>query len=219
MLRDHPAPTSPSPWSTLTSRRFGGDVYERIITLQSEDTEVAPATVHVHSLANGLFDITTRTASSEHAFKSVSAHLASPTSLTATLGDALVRTTIVSQRPPAGVPASSSHNTMERLHVFHGARKTTLVLPSPAWLLSLGGDVLGAAKGALRAPMPSVVVDVRVREGERVEVGQPIVVLESMKTETVLRAPVAGVVKAVACSKGEMVEEGRELIDLEEDAS
>ena len=219
MLRDHPAPTSPSPWSTLTSRRFGGDVYERIITLQSEDTEAAPATVHVRSLANGLFDITTRTASSEHTFKSVSAHFASPTSLTATLGDALVRTTIVSQRPPAGVPASSSHNTMERLHVFHGARKTTLVLPSPAWLLSLGGDVLGAAKGALRAPMPSVVVDVRVREGERVEVEQPIVVLESMKTETVLRAPVAGVVKAVACSKGEMVEEGRELIDLEEDAS
>ena len=59
----------------------------------------------------------------------------------------------------------------------------------------------------------------RVAVGERVEQGQPVVVLESMKTETVLRAPVAGVVKAVACSKGEMVEEGRELIDLEEDAS
>ncbi len=47
--------------------------------------------------------------------------------------------------------------------------------------------------------------------------GQPVVVLESMKTETVLRAPANGVVKAVGCVRGEMVEEGRELVDIEED--
>ncbi|KAI0352194.1 hypothetical protein OH77DRAFT_1428725 [Trametes cingulata] len=218
VLRDHPKPTSPSPWSTLTSRRFGGDVYERIVTLQSEDANAQPMTVHVKSLAGGRFDVTTRTASGERTFKGVSAHLASPTSVSTSLDGALLRTTVVSQRPPPGVPASTSPNTMERLHVFHGAHKTTLVLPSPKWLLSLGGDVLNAAKGALRAPMPSVVVEVRVKEGERVEVGQPVVVLESMKTETVLRAPVAGVVRAVACKKGEMVEEGRELVDVEEEA-
>lgn len=92
-----------------------------------------------------------------------------------------------------------------------------MLLPSPKWLLSLGGDVLGSARGALRAPMPSVVVEVRVGVGEKVEKGQPVVVLESMKTETVLRAPVAGIVKAVGCKKGEMVEEGRELVDIDED--
>ena len=59
-------------------------------------------------------------------------------------------------------------------------------------------------------------MEVRVAVGERVEQGQPVVVLESMKTETVLRAPVAGVVRAVGCAKGEMVEEGRELVDVEE---
>ncbi|OSD01096.1 hypothetical protein PYCCODRAFT_1478637 [Trametes coccinea BRFM310] len=217
VLRDQPAPTSPSPWSTLTSRRFGGDVYERVITLQSEDTSASPMTVQVKSHPGGhLFDITTHTGSSTQTFSRVSAHLSSPTTLSTSLDGALIRTTIVSQRPPPAVPASTSPATAERLHVFHGAHKTTLVLPSPAWLLSLGGDVLGAAKGALRAPMPSVVVEVRVKEGERVEAGQPVVVLESMKTETVLRAPVAGVVRAVGCKKGEMVEEGRELVDVEE---
>lgn len=65
--------------------------------------------------------------------------------------------------------------------------------------------------------MPSLVVEVKVSIGDRVEKGQPVVVLESMKTETVLRAEVAGVVDAVACAKGEMVEEGRELVNIKED--
>ncbi|TBU41264.1 carbamoyl-phosphate synthase L chain, ATP binding domain-containing protein [Dichomitus squalens] len=215
VLRDHPAPSTPSPWTTLTSRRFAGDVYERTITLQSEEASASPSTVHIRALSNGRFDVTTHTASGSHTFTNVSAHLASPTAVTASLDGALVRTTVVSQRPPANVPASSGPSTMERLHVFHGGRKTTVVLPSPEWLLSLGGDVLGAAKGALRAPMPSVVVEVRVKVGDRVEAGQAVVVLESMKTETVLRAPTGGVVKAVGCQKGEMVEEGRELVDVE----
>jgi 3-methylcrotonyl-CoA carboxylase alpha subunit len=108
---------------------------------------------------------------------------------------------------------------MERLHVFCGGHKTTLVLPSPKWLLSLGGDVLNAAKGALKAPMPSLVVEVKVKVGDQVEKGQAILVLESMKTETVLRAPVAGTIRSVACSNGEMVAEGKELVDIEEISS
>ena len=63
--------------------------------------------------------------------------------------------------------------------------------------------------------MPSVVVEVKVKVGDRVEPGQAVVVLESMKTETVLRADSAGVVKAVGCAKGEMVEEGRDLVEIE----
>lgn len=65
--------------------------------------------------------------------------------------------------------------------------------------------------------MPSLVVEVKVVVGQRVEKGQAVVVLESMKTETVLRSEVAGTVKAVGCSKGEMVEEGKELVDIEAD--
>ncbi|KAI0937431.1 hypothetical protein AcW1_001415 [Taiwanofungus camphoratus] len=220
VLRDHPVQVSgvaPSPWTALASRRFGGDAYERIITLRAEGDAAEHATIQVKSLNGGLFDVTVRESSSETRFASVPAHMLSPTTLCTTLDLTALRTTIVSQRPSLAVPASTSPHTMERLHVFHGAHKTTLLLPSPKWLLSLGGDVLGAARGTLRAPMPSVVVEVRVQVGERVEKGQPAVVLESMKTETVLRTQVSGVVKAVGCKKGEMVEEGRELIDIEEE--
>jgi len=57
-----------------------------------------------------------------------------------------------------------------------------------------------------------------VKVGDKVEKGQAVVVLESMKTETVLRTDVAGIVKAVGCTKGEMVEEGKELIEIEEES-
>ncbi|KAL0951916.1 hypothetical protein HGRIS_008570 [Hohenbuehelia grisea] len=208
-----------SPWSTLTSRRFGGDTWERLITLQTEDaaSDTATAmTVHIKSVGAKLFDITVRSDDSAHTFSNVSAELHTPTSLSSTLEGEFARTTIVSQKPSPSLPASGAANTMERLHIFNGGAKTTLVVPSPKWLMSLGGDVLRAAKGALKAPMPSLVVEVRVKVGDKVEKGQAVVVLESMKTETVLRAEVDGVIKAVGCKNGEMVEEGRELVDIEE---
>ena len=105
---------------------------------------------------------------------------------------------------------------MERLHVFHNGHKTTFVLPSPKWLLSLGGDVLNTHKGALKAPMPSLVVNVPVKEGDKVKKGDAVVILESMKTEMILRAPADGVVTSVGCQKGDMVDEGRELVSIEE---
>ncbi|KAF7347271.1 hypothetical protein MVEN_01482200 [Mycena venus] len=219
VLRDHPisSPLMQSPWTSLASRRFGGDVYERTITLQEESAapDAVPVTVQVKSAGPGHFHVTVHTPSGDTQFKSVSAQLISPTTLSSTLNDEYTRVTVVSQPPAPSVPATSAPNTMERIHIFRGGAKTTLVLPSPKWLLSLSEDILSAAKGALRAPMPSLVVEVRVKLGDRVEKGQAVVVLESMKTETVLRADVSGVIKAVGCRNGEMVEEGRELVEIE----
>jgi len=217
-LRDHPTPTaarSASPWTSLSSRRFGGDKYERTILLRTDTASKEPVTVHIASTASGRFDVTVKTSASTTTFPSVPAQLSSPTTLSTTINAALLNTTIVSQPPPPKILASTNPNTVERLHIFANGHKTTLVLSSPNWLLSIGGDVLSAAKGALKAPMPSLVVEVRVKLGDRVEEGQAVVVLESMKTETMLRANVAGVVKAIRCKNGEMVEEGKELVDIE----
>lgn len=215
ILRDQTIPSAfQSPWTSLGARRFAGDVYERTVALSKDETSVAHTNVTVKHTSSGHFDITVD-GSSPTIFRSVAARLTSPTMLAAFS----TNTTIVSQPPPPAVLASTSPNTMERLHLFSAdGTKTTLTLPPPAWLLSLGGDVQTAHKGALRAPMPSLVVEVRVSPGQRVDKGQAVVVLESMKTETVLRAEIAGVVKAVGCAKGEMVEEGRELVAIEEEA-
>lgn len=123
VLRDHPTPSIPSPWTSLTSRRFGGDVYDRLITLQTDDADAAPITVHVKSLPSGVFDITVTTANSVDTYSSVPGSLTSPTTLSTTLNSASLTTTIVSQPPPPSLPATSSHNTMERLHIFHAGQK------------------------------------------------------------------------------------------------
>lgn len=242
VLRDHPAiPSSAiltSPWLTLPSRRFGGDIYERTITFQSEDSYSPDSdslntanTVKVKCLSSGLFDLIVTTADGkETEYKEVQAKLDSSTggtALEAMLDGRNARSTIVSQAPPPAVPASTSPATMERLHVFspssHSESNTqqrhTLIIPTPSWLLSLGSDILSHSHtkdlGTLRAPMPSLVVDVKVEVGQRVEKGMVAVVLESMKTETVVRVDVAGVVTSVGCGKGEMVEEGKELVRVE----
>jgi len=163
-----------------------------------------------------MYDIIVSTSSSEDTFRSVEATLSGPATLSSVLNDVTLKTTIVSQPPPPTPPVGSvSRATAERLNVFYGGRKITLLLPAPKWLQEKGKDVLKAARGGIRAPMPSLVVEVKVSPGEKVERGQAIVILESMKTETVLRADSVGVVKSVGCKKGEMVEEGKELVEIE----
>lgn len=211
VLRDRSASVSlGSPWESLGARRFNGDTYERTIILLTKDEPSAPPIpVTLRSTRLGYFDITVQNSpKSPTTFTSVSAWLASPTVLSAFSK----RTTIVTQPPP---PASLS--TAERLHIFPGdGSKLIVTLSLPSWQRSLGDDALAVTgKGALRAPMPSLVVEVKVSVGDKVEKGRAVVVLESMKTETVLRAEVTGRVRAVACAKGDMVEEGKELVNIE----
>lgn len=208
VLRGQPVVTaSSSPWSSLACRRFGGDVHDRLVSFHTEDGSQTHS-VRIKSSSPGIFDITVNGTTE---FISVPAHLISEDEVFSSVGGRSLRATVVSQ------PASSSPNTTERLHVFSDGQKSTLVLPTPKWLISAGREVSGVGKGALKAPMPSLVVEVKVSVGDRVEKGQAVVVLESMKTETVLRAECDGVVRGVGCKNGEMVEEGRELVSVEAD--
>jgi pyruvate carboxylase subunit B len=69
--------------------------------------------------------------------------------------------------------------------------------------------------GALRAPMPGLVVRVLVGPGETVAQGTGLVVLEAMKMENELRAAAGGVVRTVLAKAGDTVEKGAILVELE----
>jgi len=77
-----------------------------------------------------------------------------------------------------------------------------------------GGGPVKTGGGALRAPMPGLVVRVQVEPGQQVPAGAPVVVLEAMKMENQLRAPAQAVVSAVLVGPGEAVEKGRVLVEF-----
>lgn len=68
----------------------------------------------------------------------------------------------------------------------------------------------------LRAPMPGLVVQVAVDEGQVVEAGDTVLIVEAMKMENELRAPSAGRVKRLLATPGDAVEKGRLLAEFAE---
>ena len=71
--------------------------------------------------------------------------------------------------------------------------------------------------GHVTTTMPGNVVSVLVKQGDHVEVGQPLLVTEAMKMEAEVRSPVAGTVVAVHVEKGDRVNPRELLIDVEVD--
>jgi biotin carboxyl carrier protein len=72
----------------------------------------------------------------------------------------------------------------------------------------------GLAAAEVTAPMPGKVLKVLVRDGDMVEAGQPLVVIEAMKMETTLAAESAAMVKHVRVEEGQTVDHGAVLIEL-----
>ncbi|MGZ4053623.1 MAG: acetyl-CoA carboxylase biotin carboxyl carrier protein subunit [Bacteroidia bacterium] len=82
-------------------------------------------------------------------------------------------------------------------------------------LKSLGFDDLNAKKvNEIKAPMPGLVLDVRVAEGDSVKKGDPILVLEAMKMENIIKSPTDGIVKKINVKKGLAVEKNQVLINF-----
>ncbi len=67
----------------------------------------------------------------------------------------------------------------------------------------------------LAAPMPGRVLKVLVEAGDSFEPHQPLIVIESMKTEMTISAPHAGTVKSLSCETGKLVEMGALLATLD----
>lgn len=68
------------------------------------------------------------------------------------------------------------------------------------------------SEGLVVAPMPGVVTEVRVRVGDAVKAGAPLLVLEAMKMENEIVAPLDGVVKELYVEAGARVVRGERLL-------
>jgi biotin carboxyl carrier protein len=82
-------------------------------------------------------------------------------------------------------------------------------------LHNLGLDNIAAKKiNDVKAPMPGMVLNILVTEGQEVKKGDSLLVLEAMKMENVLKSPTDGVIKKVVATKGTAVEKNQLLIQF-----
>jgi len=77
-----------------------------------------------------------------------------------------------------------------------------------------GGGAVEGGEFHLKAPMPGLVVAVLIEEGQQVNKGQVMLILESMKMQNELKAPRDGVMGRVRVKAGESVEQRQTLLSV-----
>ncbi|KAI0172583.1 carbamoyl-phosphate synthase L chain, ATP binding domain-containing protein [Hypoxylon sp. FL1284] len=106
-------------------------------------------------------------------------------------------------------------NKDNNITVFQHGVKTELSLVSPTWYEKALG--LKEVTASVMAPMPCKILKNEVKEGDTVTKGTPLVVIESMKMETVIRSPQDGVIKRLAHKEGDKCKAGTVLVVFEEE--
>ncbi|MDD3161360.1 MAG: biotin/lipoyl-binding protein [Bacteroidales bacterium] len=71
------------------------------------------------------------------------------------------------------------------------------------------------SQSAIKSPLPGVILDIKVKEGDVIKRGQTILILEAMKMENNIHSDKDGKVSAIKVNKGDSVLEGADLIVIE----
>ena len=80
----------------------------------------------------------------------------------------------------------------------------------------LMGTTIGAGKSkVLKAPMPGLVVKINIENGQSVNKGDGLIIVEAMKMENELKASHAGTIKQVMIENGQSVEKNQVLVEFE----
>lgn len=77
-----------------------------------------------------------------------------------------------------------------------------------------GAGSRATERRVVKAPMPGLVLRLEVEEGQRVEAGTGLLVLEAMKMENEITAPGAGTVHRIEVEPGQPVEKGVTLVEI-----
>ncbi len=112
-----------------------------------------------------------------------------------------------------------SWNTEQKAFLFRieGIEVETIVQDKFDLLLEKMGINTGAAQKMkeLKAPMPGLIIGISVKEGDTIENGTPLIVLEAMKMENIIRAQGEGIVKKINVKTSDSVEKNQVLITFE----
>lgn len=115
------------------------------------------------------------------------------------------------------IPVSVEPAGDGRMQVTLDGRRAEVQVKDQRDLLveEFGLDEDAGAGGEVRAPMPGLVLDVLVAEGDEVKADQGLLVLEAMKMENELKASSSGIVATIHAEVGDAVDKNALLIDIE----
>ena len=106
-------------------------------------------------------------------------------------------------------------------------KKYTILINNTKYTVDIANDLdrlikemgfsLGNAKkvNSVKAPMPGLILDINVKEGESVKEGDTLLVLEAMKMENSIASPREGIIKAITVQKTDAVEKNQLLVEFE----
>jgi biotin carboxyl carrier protein len=83
------------------------------------------------------------------------------------------------------------------------------------YLLSRNKSLLGEEGNTISSPMPGKVVKITVKAGDKVEVGQTVIIVSAMKMESEYKAGKSGVIKEIHVREGDTIEGNQPLITVE----
>lgn len=106
-------------------------------------------------------------------------------------------------------------NSMPAAAPVQAAPQASAPAPQPAAAAAPTPAAKPAREGkAVTSPLPGVIIEVSVKEGDTVAAGQKVAVLEAMKMENEIQAEKAGVVTKIHVSKGDSVLEGASIVTI-----
>jgi biotin carboxyl carrier protein len=108
---------------------------------------------------------------------------------------------------PMATPAAEIRPTLSAAQPVAG------IAPAPA-APPAATAATGEASSLVKAPLPGLIIDVKVREGEKVKAGQNIIVMEAMKMENQIQATTDGTVKKIFVKKGDNIAEGNAMVEI-----
>lgn len=68
---------------------------------------------------------------------------------------------------------------------------------------------------SIKAPMPGLIVEILVEEGQEISEGSPLLILSAMKMENIILSQGVGIVKSIMIKKDDAVEKGQLIIEME----
>ncbi|GKT42845.1 methylcrotonoyl-CoA carboxylase subunit alpha, mitochondrial [Colletotrichum spaethianum] len=195
--------------STLSERKFLFKVLDSYSEKEGEVVEVS-----ITQKSHQLFDarVSRKGEEAPQVFENlVSKSLSNSTSTNA------LTTFFPDERVESTVVQNTQNEQDTKIVVFQHGIKTELSLLPPSWFEKALG--LKEVTASVVAPMPCKILKNEVEEGQTVAKGAPLVVIESMKMETVIRSPQNGVIKKLAHKEGDICKAGTVLVLFEEEAS